>query len=322
MRRGGFLLSALGAATFAALLASACCSTGPPIPDGFELAQPNDSGRFVVYGDTRKGMPFEGLLRETEFERERQLVARRLLEEKPDFIVHSGDLVGRGSSGTQWETDWDVATAPLRRAGIPIYMAFGNHEYWYDRGEAARHIARRFPRLAGRHWYSIRAGRILIVVLDSNFDELRKGDAAAQDAWLDRTIAQADADADIATVLLVFHHSPYTNSVTHAPHDESNRRFVDRARRTHKTRGVITGHVHNYERFLVDGIQFVVAGGGGAPKTAVNVDRQRFKDEFAGPAERPFQYCLFTVEAKRIVVDVMMLRGDGTWYRGDGFTIE
>ena len=146
--------------------------------------------------------------------------------------------------------------------------------------------------------------------------------AARQDAWLDRTLTDAENDASITTVILTAHHAPYTNSLTHDPDVESQQRFVARARKCPKYRAYVAGHVHNYERFVIDGVQYVVAGGGGAPKTAVDVEKPTFKDEFSGPAVRPFQYCVLSVEAKRIVFDVMMLKDDGTWYRGDGFVLD
>ncbi|MBI2931834.1 MAG: metallophosphoesterase [Planctomycetes bacterium] len=322
MRRANLIAGALGTACFVSLLTSACCSVLPTIPSGTELRCDPAHGRFIIYGDTRGAMPLECLIRPVDFDTERTLVTKRLLEERPDFILNSGDLVGRGSSETQWERDWDRPMTPLRDAGIPLYMAWGNHEYWMDPGEAARHIEKRFPQLGGRHWYSLRYGRILVIVLDSNLEQVGPKHAAAQDAWLDDTIASADADASLKTIILVGHHSPYTNSTIHDPHEESQRRFVARAGASQKTRVYVSGHVHNYERFSIDGIQFVVAGGGGAPSTKVNVRSPRFKDEFQGPEIRPFQYCLFRVEPDRITVDVMMLGNDGTWYRGDGFTVE
>ncbi len=325
MKRPRAILCALAALAFAGIVLSAGCTDLPPIPDPQEHRVERATGRFIVYGDTRRGMPFEGVLRATQFDRERQAVAARLLVEKPDFVLHSGDLVGRGSSGAQWRDEWDAAMRPLVDAKVPLFMAWGNHEYFADPGEAARHIHSRFPHLNGEHWYGIRYDRVLIAVLDSNFEELRDADSAncaRQEAWLARAIAAAQADDTVGVVLLVFHHAPYTNSSVHNPNEEAQKAFLERGKRSTKVRASITGHVHNYERFLIDGTHHVVAGGGGAPKTKVNVASPRFKDQFEGPETRPFQYCLFTVEPKRIVVDVMMLKDDGSWYRGDGFTIE
>jgi len=125
---------ALAAGGFLLLVTAVVCSSLPRVPTGLEIVQPRASGRFIIYGDTRKGMPFESLLRKTDYDRERRLVAARIAEEKPDFVLHTGDLVGRGSSGTQWHEEWDEAVRPLSDARVPIYMAWGNHEYWADPG--------------------------------------------------------------------------------------------------------------------------------------------------------------------------------------------
>lgn len=322
-RAAGAALSAF----FVLLVLSASCRSLPPVPDGTDYRIPRATGRIIVYGDTRGAtrwgpINLEGFIRETDYARERELVMARLLEEKPDLIVHSGDVISRGSSGTEWGA-WDASSAGLRAAKIPLFLAWGNHEYFLDPGEAAIHIDRRFPHLEGRHWYAVRYDRLLVVVLDSNFDELPRSDRSRQEAWLEQTLARADGDAGLAAVVLVCHHSPYTNSRVHAPDEQVQKRFVARARKCSKFRAMITGHVHNYERFLVDGAHFVVAGGGGAPKTAVNRESPRYPDLFDGPEVRPFQYCLVTVGPERIAVDVVMLNeADGTWYRGDGFTLD
>jgi predicted phosphodiesterase len=322
MKRARSGAAGFGCLVFFAVVLNASCSTRPPAPNGFTLETPRATGRFVVYGDTRRAVVGEPLLRETHFDRERQLVADRLVAERPDFIIHSGDLVGRGSSGTQWDEEWDVMTAPLKRAGVPIFMSFGNHEYWLDPGEAMQHIHSRFPRLERRHWYALRYDRLLFVMLDSNFDKLYPDEVRRQDDWLERTLDDAGADATIATVIAVFHHPLYTNSVVHKPDAKSREHFLPRFAACAKLRIVFNGHVHNYERFLIGGVHYVVAGGGGAPKTAVDIKAPQYRDEFAGPAVRPFQYCLLTLEAARLAVDIMMLGDDGTWYRGDGFVVE
>ncbi len=319
--------AAVPALFFIGILGSACCSTPPPIPDGLRFEHPRTTGRFIIYGDTRASVPFEWVKRETDYSSERGQITVQIVAEKPEFIVHTGDLVGRGSSNTAW-AKWDNDMKAVGDSRIVMYAAFGNHEYWYDSGEASTLFALRFPHLQGRHWYGLRYDRVLLVILDSNFDSMKSTDrtaeqnAARQDAWLDRALAEAESDASITTVILCAHHAPYTNSTTHEPDAESQRRFVGRAKKCSKYRAYVAGHVHNYERFVIDGVQYVVAGGGGAPKTAVDVEKPKFKDEFQGPAVRPFQYCVVTVEATRIVFDVIMLKDDGTWYRGDGFVLD
>jgi len=98
-------------------------------------------------------------------------------------------------------------------------------------------------------------------------------------------------------------------------------RCFEPAKAHKKVRALFSGHVHAYERFEEDGIELVVSGGGGAPRMEVR-DGLRARDLYAGGPVRPFHYCLVTVEARRAVVDVMMLDdAAGTWFRGDGFAV-
>ena len=76
----------------------------------------------------------------------------------------------------------------------------------------------------------------------------------------------------------------------------------------------VAGHVHAYERFLKDGVHFLVSGGGGGPVRELGAGRH--PDLYAGP--RGFHYLRFRLD-DGLRCDVMMLGPDGTWSRVDGF---
>jgi hypothetical protein len=91
-----------------------------------------------------------------------------------------------------------------------------------------------------------------VFVLDTNEDP------AVQAAWLQPLL---ETSGDFWNVV-VLHEAPYSSDEIHAP---GNIAF----RFPYKTWGahlVISGHGHNYERLLVDGLPYVVSGLGGNTK--------------------------------------------------------
>lgn len=295
-------------------LGASCASTEPgPVPAYDAPLAPGAPGKFILFGDSRKTLGQE--FWRPRFDAERLLVIRALADEAPAFILNTGDLVSAGSDPAQWR-DFHRENQPIFSKRIPYFPGLGNHEYMWDKSEGLAHYFASFPRLKGRKWYDLPFPPALVLVLDSNFGELGDEEAAAQERWLEETLAAAERDDAIRHVILAFHHAPYTNAVAHGDSRAAQQRFL--SRKTPKVHVVLTGHVHAYERFLVDGVQCVVSGGGGAPLMQLDTAKPRHTDEFRGPAYRPFHYCRFTIDGPRLLCDVVMLQ-DRAWKRVDGF---
>jgi hypothetical protein len=83
--------------------------------------------RIVVYGDTRSGHAVHA-----------QLV-QAILAEDPDLVLHTGDVVERGTEEGDWDRYFAVAGPLLSR--VPVYLTPGNHEYAPKRRGAERLFA-------------------------------------------------------------------------------------------------------------------------------------------------------------------------------------
>lgn len=317
MRRRNLLLAAAAvlAAAGAGLLAGlSCCGTRGPVPSYQAAIRPDAPPRFIIFGDTRRRLTLEVFRPKADEERLR--VIRALAEEDPAFIVNTGDLVGRGSKAEDWRA-FHEENRPIFSKGIPCFPCLGNHEFYGDDRLALNHYFSFFPGLGGRRWYEIRFRSVLLVLLDSNFDELEDHEAEAQIRWFGDLLAAAEKDPSVRHVLVCAHHPPYTNSRVHGDSRAVQEHFVRRL--TPKVKAFISGHVHSYERFEKDGRQFVVSGGGGAPPTPVETERPRHPDAFRGPPIRPFHYCRFILDGDHLRAEVPMLQEDGTWRISDGF---
>ena len=296
-----------------------CLSGLPSQIDPIRRALP--TGRIILYGDSRPAVTGEQyFMGRTDPVEERAQIIARVAAEKPDLVVHTGDLVARGSSDDHWER-WDETHKPILDAKIPFYPAIGNHEYAGDTKEALVYFRKRFPFLGQCRWYTIKAGPLQFVLLDTNFEELKPPFVEAQDAWFLKTLESAETDPEVKALIVVSHHPPYTNSNVHGPHDETRRRFADPAASCSKFRMYVAGHVHSYERFAIQGVPFVVTGGGGAPPTSVRTSGFRTPPAFEGPELRPFHYLLLTTGRNGATVDCMMLQPDGSWKSGDRFEL-
>jgi len=194
---------------------------------------------FIVYGDQR-GQKVHA-----------QLVPR-MTQERPDFIICTGDLV---NDGTDW-SDWRdlFAAASQLYATSPLYPALGNHE----RDSPTYFDLFRLPK--GERYYSVDFGPMHWICLDSNDAHAR---SAEQVAWL---IADLTAHQTYPYIFVFFHHPPYSCAVEdRRGGSRVVRDMWDGIFRQFAVNAVFCGHDHNYQRNVVKGATYVVTGGGGAP---------------------------------------------------------
>ncbi|MBI5380578.1 MAG: metallophosphoesterase family protein [Opitutae bacterium] len=199
---------------------------------------------FILYGDTRSGP-----------ERHQKL-AEQFPALNPAFILHSGDLVGRGSRYELWAKELFVPLAHVLDR-IPMLPSLGNHE------DDGLNYAAYFHLPEPERFYSFDAGPVHVLVLDYT----RK---LATDEQF--RFAQEDLARSRAPWKIVLLHHPMFNLGGHATfwgHDVYLPLF-----RQHRVDIVAAGHSHLYERFrpLVPradpqawAIQHITTGGGGAP---------------------------------------------------------
>ena len=101
-------------------------------------------------------------------------------------------------------------------------------------------------------YYTWSVGSTQFFMLDANAPS-----DAAQRSWLARALASSRAAVKIA----VFHQPAFTSGL-HSDDSGVRRNWVPLFVRYHLTL-VLTGHNHDYEHLKVDGIDYVVSGGGG-----------------------------------------------------------
>jgi hypothetical protein len=131
-------------------------------------------------------------------------------------------------------------------AGIRWRAVWGNHDW--------NHSSTRAALGTPSHWYTWTKGGAQFFALDSN-----QTDDAAQRGWLESELRASTAKVKI----VYFHHPPYTAGSVHPPDKGVRARWVPLFEQYGVTL-VLNGHEHDYEHHIVNGIDYVVSGGGGA----------------------------------------------------------
>jgi hypothetical protein len=250
----------------------------------------------------------------------RKILVQKIADEKPAFLLISGDLVANGGSAKQWSV-FDKETEPLRSAGVKFYPALGNHDLRGDLPVALNNYFKRFPDLEGSRFYSVRADNVMVFTLDSSLDH--PGGPEMQ--WFDQQIESLPDGVQFVVVQL--HHPPLTRSRDalfgggHSPRAQEQQmgEFLEsRAAKSKAKFIVVAGHVHNYERYERNGVMYIVTGGGGAtPYVFPRQTNDAYKD--LGPT---YHYCHFDVKPGRIEMRMVKLELNGnrpTWEERDSF---
>ena len=255
----------------------------------------------------------------------RLALVKKIAEERPDAVQMSGDVPYKGSDPADYD-NYRSETKPWRDAHLRIYPALGNHEV--SGGEAAgiENWWTAFPELRGHRWYSVLLGsRISLIQLDSLSDLTP---AADQTLWLKMQLAALPASVDF--VLISLHHPPVADLQTHIEVDH-NPRANEIALRDllsqiapgfHAAIVVTAGHIHNYERATLDGVTYLVSGGGGAAPYFVE---RTATDLYQDPNFPNFHYLRFELEANGLKATMFRIQDPTApvpvWQVRDSFLI-
>jgi len=262
--------------------------------------------RLAVIGDTQSTALLERLVGLEQNEHHRPLLFAEMHRREPDGVLHLGDLVTWGSSEAHWRK-LDAELAALRDAGVPVMPVVGNHDrMWLARAGLSR-LRARFPVLAERTWYTFRCADVAFLALDSNLGPTERAARLAQERWLERTLAEADADPDVRAVIAYWHHPPFTNSRVVRPSSLAVDRFVPALASSKKALACFTGHCHAFEHFRERGLDFFVSGGGGGPRHLLETrpHRRRTHDHFEGGHRRFLHFIDLHLGERSVSVEVV-----------------
>ncbi|MEK7377185.1 MAG: metallophosphoesterase, partial [Candidatus Margulisiibacteriota bacterium] len=164
------------------------------------------------------------------------------------FAVCTGDMT---PSGTKWE--YDKYKSMTDASGIKFYNVLGNHDKY-------RGGIRNYEKLFGRPYYSWDSGGAHFIALENNS---KNGLGSAQMSWLN-----ADLEANKDKPKFIFMHKPLFDITGSFPDQvmkpETQARILMKVFEQNRVVAVFCGHIHGYAKEKVNGIVYIVTGGGGA----------------------------------------------------------
>jgi len=193
-------------------------------------------------------------------------LTKRILDERVQFVVHAGDIVGNGNRKHEWVNEFLNSASDLM-ARVPMFLALGNHDedakYYYDYLSNGNRD----------YYYTFSYGVAQFFIIDSD-RSLDKG--SEQYNRVEADLMKSKSPWKIA----VFHHPPYSSDLddygdTRKGKSVYGERESDdfvRLMEKHNMNVVINGHIHSYERTfplrenkidMEKGITYLVMGGAG-----------------------------------------------------------
>ncbi|HMR90043.1 MAG TPA: metallophosphoesterase [Saprospiraceae bacterium] len=226
-------------------------------------------------------------------------IAEKVWQDRPNFVVHVGDLVDKGLKKTDW-TQHFFPYGHILMNRVPIYPVLGNHEQdsplYYD------YIVAPAP----EYYYTFTYGNVQFFMLDSNRDI---DEGSEQYNWLEWELSKSTATWKIA----MHHHPPYTS--------DSND-YGDTAKELSnlgsKSRNLVPlydkygldfclyGHTHLYERSwpltndrinTKDGVIYINSGGAGGYIEDFAPTRSWFTTEL----QAVHHYCTFNIYQDQLI---------------------
>jgi hypothetical protein len=251
----------------------------------------------IAYGDQRFTDPAN--TRQTD-PRVRRWLVNQIASEHPAALIMNGDVPLSGDVPNDYAV-YKSETQPWRDLHLRVFPTLGNHEWHGDPQKALENWWSAFPELRNRRWYSAQIGsRVYLLVLDSGASLMPGSDQAN---WIEKQIT--GLPSTIEFVVVAIHHPPVADIQKHIevdhnprPNEIALRDYLSKAARTsHASFLVSAGHIHNYERSVVNGVTYLVSGGGGAPPYFVERTPEDLYKSILFPN---YHYVKFTVEADRM----------------------
>lgn len=229
---------------------------GRVLAEGATFRTSRDGGNpyfsFVVLGDSGRGT------------RSQYAVADRIQALRPDFVLHTGDVIYPAGAAKHFDARY---FRPYRGliASIPFYLSLGNHDVATANGQPYLDVFHLPSNNAERtrRYYSFEYANARFIALDSNQPPVPAG------PMYDWLVKELQRDGKLWTFVF-FHHALYSSGKngSHLPLRKVWAPLFERAR----VAVVFNGHDHSYERTVPirdfdpssPGVVYVVTGGGGA----------------------------------------------------------
>lgn len=175
----------------------------------------------------------------------RRVVADMVGDGDTAFWMAAGDITHKPTTDV-WRGFFSITQPYISR--VPFRAAYGNHDS--DSESLQRYMG--FPE--DRRWYSFNYGSAHVIALDSKSDF---SPGSAQYQWL---VNDLTAASGMPWRFAFFHHPQ--DCPTEGKWSVDVRQHLNPLFEQYGVQLVFNGHSHVYEHYLVNGVHYVLAGGG------------------------------------------------------------
>lgn len=210
-------------------------------------SEEDDTLKFLIWGDSGTG-------------NEAQYKVAKLINaesDNVDFGLHVGDV--SQSDGEEYD---NIFFKPYEEfvANNNVYTCIGNHDTYFD--NAATYLNDFYysldPKISERY-FSFKRGKGFFISIDSNIDYTKGSD---QYNFIKSELESDDCQSS-KWRFVFFHHPPYCELWDSWGGEEKVRQHLIPLFENNGVDIVFNGHTHGYERGLLNGIFYVITGGGG-----------------------------------------------------------
>ena len=236
-----------------------------------------------------------------------QKIAERVWAERPNFVVHVGDVVDKGLNKPDW-IDHFFPFGHILMSRVPVYTVLGNHEQ--DSPLYYQYMVAPPP----EYYYTFTYGNCQFFMIDSNRDV---SEGSEQYEWLEWELAKSKAKWKIA----LHHHPPYSSDDD--DHGDTSQGLSTLSGKTHDLTPLyerygldfcLFGHIHVYERSwpikedlvnMKEGVVYINSGGAGGGIENFAPTRSWFTVE----QEATHHYCTFNVFDRTVIFKAIDYEG-------------
>ena len=203
---------------------------------------------IIVYGDTRTHQDIH------------EELADVMLKLEPDVIFHTGDCVTKPDDKEEWALFADIVERLKKKA--EFYPVVGNHDVpKKEKGTRDAIFFDFFKIPKNKPWYNVDVDSIHFIILDST---LSLNAESRQYRWLEDNLKRNQGKYDF--IIAIFHHPLFSiGSKARQAEKIRSRSLLPALFEKYGVRVAFSGHDHNYQRILHNGIFYIISGGGGGP---------------------------------------------------------
>lgn len=272
----------------------AAASPNPTTTPSGHAAVTDPTFRLAVIGDFGTGDATESSLADA--------LRRWVRRHGADALVTTGDNVYPEGDPASFDATWIDPYGWVDKTDLGIVASLGNHDIEEDGGESVMDLLD----MPGP-WYRRTIGDAELFVLDANLPS-----DPDQQRWIEQSLARSDERWKI-----VVFHQPAFSCAYHDGTPEVVERWVPLFEREHVDL-VLNGHDHAYQRFApVDGVTYVVTGGGGASLYQLDDCAEGTPPRIVGNDD---EHHFLVVEGSKTALNVKAITPEGSII--DNFSLE